>query len=210
MPHYRNSGYEDFAAEAQGARIRRLLKIIGKRTSKANKDSTFTCTSIALLIGKDRSVTSRKLDDQVGWTREEIQIVSEKSGIPFDTLYVIDNKARRRSVNVKPMKLRDVVGDTKLLNHFLGVQLDSRTRDMVLKYLAKLENYIIEKKEAIRHRRGKEIERRRSVEMLKFIFKTLHDETGVWEHELIRMKKIHGSYLHFQERFDELKASYRK
>lgn len=203
--HYRKKNVEDFSAEMQGARIKRLLNM------RESKTSEWTSVRIAAIIDRHYSVVRKKLNDQLKWTKEQVEKIAEESGIQFEKLYVYNNNIRlREGRGKKPVRLFQVTSDPKLLNYFLGTQLDSRTRDTAVKHLAKLEEWVARNKDRIRKRRNKEQELRRRKAMLRFAYETLHEETGVWPHELVRMKKIHGNYLHFQPRFDELKEQFRR
>lgn len=204
--HYRNNGLEDFSAELQGARIKRMLNM---RESKMSK---WTAVRIGALINREKSVAKKKLLDNLKWKQEEVRIIAEASGIPFEKMYVYNNNKRlpNKKTVLRPIRLSQVTVDPKLLNHFLGVQLDSRTRDSVVRHLVKLEKWVAKNKTKINHRRHKEKEKRRRIAILRFAYLKLHEETGVWPHELVRMKKIHGNYLHFQPRFDELKTKFKE
>jgi len=207
MPNYRKSGYEDFSAELQGARVKRLLRM--KEKKNAGMNGGWTSVRIATLIGVQQPAASKKLNDDLSFSKKEIELIAKESGIAFDTLYVYNNKVRLKRRNAQtPVQLDQVTADPKLLNHFLGVQVDSKTRDTAVRHLVKLEKFISDNKEKIRKRRNKERELRHRKEMLKFILRKLHEETGVWPHELQRIKKVHGNFLQFQERFDELKLSF--
>lgn len=192
-----------FSAETQGQRLKRLLQ------SRAKDTPYWSLQAIGNVLQMNKSTIQRKMTSRYSWSKEEIQQLSDATGIPFDELYVPTNNARLEWYKAKqPVTLSQVIADTALLDHFVGTTLDSTAHDQVAKYLHRLERFIAKNKDSIRRRRAKEIVRNKKVQLETAIFHALHEESGIYPSELRRIFHAHGNYGQFQTRYEELRKQF--
>lgn len=138
--------------EKQGARIKRML---------AERGISWTSEEIGEMFGIEASGIRKRLLDKRHWKREEVKFIAQQAGIRFGDLYIPRIKAKTPRAKEKLMfSLQEVIDSPTLMRQFFGISLDSKTRDVLVRHLLKLDRYISESGNRIRRRRQRERNRR--------------------------------------------------
>lgn len=159
--------------EKQGARIKRFL---------AEKKVTLTSEQIGKIIGKEASAVRKRLEDKYHWKPEEVRLIAEHIGVSFNRLFIplapLVRPRRATPNKVREATLNELINEPRLLRVLFGISFDSKSRDVVVRHLLRLDRYVKENANTIRKRRQRERDRRLDEILDRHVMKWLSQEFG--------------------------------